>query len=56
MDVYDIGLPDQLLDEYFNFNEDELILLAKITTYCTKQRYPSIDKKLSSKDEIMQVQ
>ena len=46
----------ELLDEYFDFNEDELILLAKITTYCTKQRYPSIDKKLPSKDEIMQVQ
>ena len=46
----------ELLDEYFDFNEDELILLSKVTTYCTKQRYPSIDKKLPSKDEILQVQ
>ena len=44
----------EMLDEYFDFNEDELILLAKITTYCTKQRYPTLDKKLPSKDEIKQ--
>jgi HEPN domain-containing protein len=44
----------EILDKYFDFNEDELILLAKITTYCTKQRYPTLDKKLPSKEEISQ--
>ena len=43
------------MNEYFDFNEDDLILLATITTYCTKQRYPSLDKKLPSKDEIKKV-
>ncbi len=46
----------EVLDKYFDFNDDELLLLAKITTYCTKQRYPAIDKKLPSKDEIIEVQ
>jgi len=43
---------NEMLSDYFDFNEDELILLGKITTYCTKQRYPSLDKKLPSKNDI----
>ena len=43
---------NEMINDYFDFNEDELILLGKITIYCTKQRYPSLDKKLPSKNEI----
>ena len=39
-------------NEYFNLNEDDLIILSIITTYHTKQRYPSLDKKLPSKEDI----
>jgi len=46
---------NELIDNYFDFNEDELLILAKATTYCTKQRYPSLDKTLPSKEEILQV-
>ncbi len=43
---------NEIVDEYFNLNEDDIILLGIITTYHTKQRYPSLDKKLPSKDDI----
>ena len=45
----------ELIDKYFDFNEDDLMLLATITTYCTKQRYPTINQKLPSNDEIKKV-
>jgi HEPN domain-containing protein len=43
---------NEIVDEYFNLNEYDIIVLGIITTYHTKQRYPSLDKKLSSKDDI----
>jgi HEPN domain-containing protein len=43
---------NEIVEEYFNLNEDDIILLGIITTYHTKQRYPSLDKKLPSKDDI----
>ena len=46
---------NELLNEYFDFNEDELMVLGIITTYHTKQRYPSIYKCLPSKEEILKV-
>ena len=46
---------NELLNEYFEFNEDELMILSIVTTYHTKQRYPSIHKSLPSKEEIVKV-
>ena len=46
---------NELLSEYFKFNEDELMILSIVTTYHTKQRYPSIHKTLPSKEEISKV-
>lgn len=46
---------NEILDEYFELNEDEIMILAIATTYHTKQRYPSIHKHLPSKEEIKQV-
>jgi len=43
---------NELTGEFFNLNEDELIVLGIITTYHTKQRYPTMDKKLPTKEEI----
>lgn len=43
------------LENYIDLNEDDLFLLSIITTYYTKQRYPSQNKKLPSKDEIKKV-
>ncbi|MDX9743183.1 MAG: HEPN domain-containing protein [Arcobacteraceae bacterium] len=43
---------NELTGEYFDLNEDELIALGIITTYHTKQRYPTMDKKLPTKEEI----
>ncbi|QOG11969.1 HEPN domain-containing protein [Arcobacter sp. FWKO B] len=45
----------EMLSEYFDFDEDELMLLAIATTYHTKQRYPAINKTLPSKEEIQRV-
>jgi HEPN domain-containing protein len=46
---------NEITNDIFSFNEDDFILLGIITTYHTKQRYPSLDKKLPSKDEITKV-
>jgi len=46
---------NEKLNDCFALNEDEMMLLGIVTTYHTKQRYPSIDKKLPSKKEIAQV-
>ncbi len=43
---------NELTGEYFDLNDDELIVLGIITTYHTKQRYPTMDKKLPTKEEI----
>lgn len=43
---------NEITNEYFDLNEDDLITLGIITTYHTKQRYPTIDKKLPTKNEI----
>ena len=45
----------ELTGEFFDLNEDELIVLGIITTYHTKQRYPTMDKKLPTKEEITRV-
>ena len=46
---------NELTGEFFDLNEDELIVLGIITTYHTKQRYPTMDKKLPTKEEITRV-
>ena len=46
---------NEMLDGYFELNEDELMILSLVTTYHTKQRYPSIHKTLPSKEEIIKV-
>ena len=46
----------EILSEYFQLNKDDLIVLGIITTYYTKQRYPTQNKKLPTKDEIKKVQ
>jgi HEPN domain-containing protein len=46
---------NEFRNEYFDLNEDELMVLGITTTYHTKQRYPSLDKKLPTKEELMQV-
>jgi HEPN domain-containing protein len=43
---------NELTDEYFNLNEDDLMTLSIITTYHTKQRYPTMDKRLPTKEEF----
>lgn len=45
----------EMLSEYFDFDEEELMLLAITTTYHTKQRYPAINKTLPSREEIQKV-
>lgn len=46
---------NELLDEIFDLNEDDIMTLSITTTYYTKQRYPSINKILPSKNEIKKV-
>ena len=43
---------NEITDEYFNLNEDDIMTLSVVTMYYTKQRYPSLDKNLPTKDEI----
>ena len=46
---------NEILEGCFNLNEYELMILSLVTTYHTKQRYPSIHKTLPSKEEIIKV-
>ena len=46
---------NEILEGYFNLNEDEIMILSLVTTYHTKQRYPSIHKTLPTKEEIKKV-
>jgi len=44
-----------LIEAYIMFDEDELSLMDKITTYHIKGSYPTIDRKLPSREEIKEV-
>lgn len=46
---------NEIIQDPYALNEDDIIILGIITTYHTKQRYPSLDKKLPRKEEIMEV-
>lgn len=43
---------NDIIDDCYQLNEDDVIILGIVTTYHTKQRYPSLDKKLPSKESI----
>jgi HEPN domain-containing protein len=43
---------NETIDDCFVLNEDDIMTLALITTYNTKQRYPSQNKQMPTTDEI----
>ena len=45
----------ELLSDRFDIEDDKVFLLSIATTYQTKQRYPVVQRKLPSEDEIKEV-
>ena len=45
----------ELLTEYMELPEDEIILLGIATTYNTQQRYPTLHKRLPPREEIARI-
>ena len=46
---------NELLSDWFDLNEDDIKILGIATTYNIKQRYPSADRRLPSREEIKEV-
>lgn len=46
---------NELVNEYFELNEDDIMTLGIVTIYYTKQRYPSLDKKFPTIEDIKRV-